>query len=107
AALDLNRDGRVDLAVANANSNNVSILLGTGTGDFGTAVNFPVGDGSRSLAVGDFTGDGTPDLAVANVFSNSVSILLNTCARTCLASSLGAEGDVNGGGVARAATGGD
>src|SRR5262249_60232415 len=82
-----------DLAVANANSNNVSILLGTGTGDFGTAVNFPVGDGSRSLAVGDFTGDGTPDLAVANVFSNSVSILLNTCATTCLASSFGAAVD--------------
>ena len=33
----------LDLAVANVNSDNVSILLGNGTGLFGTATNFAVG----------------------------------------------------------------
>ena len=76
---DFNGDGKLDLAVANADSNNVSILLGTGTGSFGAATNFGVGTGPRSVAVGDFTGDGTLDLAVANLGSNNVSILLNGC----------------------------
>jgi VCBS repeat protein len=45
----------LDLAVANFGSNNVSILLGNGTGLFGTpATNFPVGTQPQSLAVGDF-----------------------------------------------------
>jgi hypothetical protein len=36
-------------------SNNVSILLGTGTGSFGTpATNFAVGTLPQSVAVGDF-----------------------------------------------------
>jgi hypothetical protein len=44
----------LDLAVANFGSNNVSILLGTGTGSFGTATNFAVGSFPVSVAVGDF-----------------------------------------------------
>src|SRR5207245_1684790 len=42
---DFNVDGKQDLALANATfiSNNVSILLGTGTGSFGAATNFAVG----------------------------------------------------------------
>ena len=47
----------LDLAVANFVSNNVSILLGNGTGSFGTATNFAVGSGPFSVAVGDFNGD--------------------------------------------------
>ena len=44
----------LDLAVTIPLSNNVSILLGTGTGSFGTATNFAVGSQPRSVAVGDF-----------------------------------------------------
>ena len=73
---DLNGDGKPDLAVANVNSNNVSILLGDGTGSFGPATNFAVGTNPESVAIGDFNGDGKPDLAVANIGSDSVSILL-------------------------------
>ena len=42
--------------VANPGSNNISILLGTGTGSFGTATNFAVGQASApfSVAVGNF-----------------------------------------------------
>src|SRR5918993_4058699 len=68
----------LDLAVANSFSNNVSILLGTGTGSFGPATNFGVGNGPLSVAVGDFNGDTFLDLAVANFNSNNVSILLGT-----------------------------
>ncbi|MBO0350759.1 VCBS repeat-containing protein [Phormidium pseudopriestleyi FRX01] len=73
---DVNGDGHDDLAVANQNSNNVSILLGDGSGSFGTQTTFAVGSGSFSVAVGDFDGDGKSDLAAANGFDNTVSILL-------------------------------
>ena len=75
---DFNADGIQDLAVNNFNGNNVSILLGTGTGSFAAPTNFSVGNGPRSIAVGDFNGDGKRDLAVANENGNSVSILLGT-----------------------------
>src|SRR5438034_809369 len=63
---DFNGDGKQDLATANFTSNNVSILLGTGTGTFGAATNFAVGSVPQSVAVGDFNGDGKQDLATAN-----------------------------------------
>ncbi|WP_187602861.1 Calx-beta domain-containing protein, partial [Microcystis aeruginosa] len=74
---DFNGDGKSDLAVANYASNNVSVLLGTGTGSFGTATNFSVGNRPLSLTVGDFNSDGKSDLAVANLYSSNVSVLLN------------------------------
>ena len=40
---DFNGDGKQDLAVANRHSNNVSILLGSGSGTFGAATNFAAG----------------------------------------------------------------
>jgi len=54
------------------------VLLGTGTGSFGPATNFNVGNRPYSVTVGDFNGDGKSDLAVANAFSNNVSVLLGT-----------------------------
>ncbi len=62
-----------DLAVANAGSNNVSVLLGNGDGTFQAAVNYPVG--SRSVAVGDFNADNKQDLVVTNN-RNNVTVLL-------------------------------
>jgi hypothetical protein len=53
------------------------VLLGTGTGSFGTATNFTVGTNPNSVTVGDFNGDGKSDLATANQFGGSISILLN------------------------------
>ncbi|TAJ99361.1 VCBS repeat-containing protein, partial [bacterium] len=49
---DFNGDGRQDLAVANANSNNVSVLLGNGDRTFQVAVNFGAGVHPFSVAVG-------------------------------------------------------
>ena len=63
---DFNSDGRQDLAVANSGSDNVSILLGDGAGNFSGPTNFTVGSVPSSVAVGDFNGDGKQDLAAAD-----------------------------------------
>jgi len=69
AVADFNGDGRLDLAVANRNSDDVSILLGNAGGTFSPAVNFAVGITPIAVAVGDFNGDGRPDLAIS-IFDN-------------------------------------
>jgi hypothetical protein len=75
---DFNGDGIQDLAVSNNNSNNVSILLGDGTGRFVNAAGSPVASGGTNaefVTIGDFNGDGIQDLAVAN-YNSRVGILL-------------------------------
>jgi hypothetical protein len=77
AATDLNRDKKVDLAVANQGSDNISILLGDGVGGFASAgAPIGAGDGPTPLVAQDVNGDKRPDLVVGNVFSDNVSILL-------------------------------
>ena len=73
---DFDGDGHPDLAVANYNSNTVSVLLGNGDGTFQPQTTYAVGGEPNGVAVGDFNGDGHPDLAVANYNSNTVSVLL-------------------------------
>jgi hypothetical protein len=76
---DFNRDGILDLAVANSGSdNNVSIFLGNGNGTFDPASTptVAVETAPRGVVTGDFNGDGKLDLAVSNSGSDSVSILL-------------------------------
>ena len=75
---DFNRDGLLDLAVANARDNTVSILLGNGDGTFTPASGSPVAVGGFPffLAVADFNADGSPDLAVSNEADSTVTILL-------------------------------
>ena len=64
---DFNGDGKVDLAVANYRSNNLTILLGNGDGGF-TATDATPATGSFPAAIvaGDFNKDGKLDLAVDN-----------------------------------------
>src|SRR5262249_60331793 len=69
---DFNADGVQDLAVANGNSNNVSVLLGNGDGTFQAAVNFGAGANPFSVAVGDFNGEGVEERAGANVHCDRV-----------------------------------
>ena len=81
AAADFNDDGILDLAVANNSSNNLSILLGQGTGgkgngSFGTAKNLSVGKAPFSIAAADLNNDGSTDLAVASSGGNIVSVFL-------------------------------
>ena len=75
---DFNNDGFADLAVANLGSNNITILMGNGSGLFGPANGSPVAVGTRpgSLVTGDFNGDGIPDLAAGEPNGNSITVLL-------------------------------
>ena len=64
---DFNGDGKLDLAIADDASPNVTVLLGNGGGGFTVAPGSPltVGGMPTSVAVGDFNGDGKLDLAIA------------------------------------------
>ncbi len=73
---DFNSDGKLDLAIGNTASNDVSILLGNGDGTFQLLGPYGTGDYPYSVAVGDFNGDGKLDLVVANQLSDNVSVLL-------------------------------
>jgi hypothetical protein len=78
---DFNRDGKLDFATVNFNSNNVSVARGLGNGKFLTAVPatttpFPNGQEPSGLVIGDFNNDGNPDVLVANSGTSNVDILL-------------------------------
>ena len=75
---DFNTDGKLDLAITrDAYYNNISILFGDGTGNFGAPVDFAGVHGPRPVAVADLNGDGKPDLAVGNrIGVNSISVFL-------------------------------
>jgi uncharacterized protein (TIGR03437 family) len=75
---DFNKDGKLDLAFANELGNNVTLLLGNGSGGFTAATGSPfaVGNGPHSLVAADFNGDGNLDLAVANATDGTVTVLL-------------------------------
>ena len=60
---DFNGDGKLDVAVANSGSSNVSILLGNGDGTLQPARNFDAGVAPNGIAVADFNGDGKLDIA--------------------------------------------
>jgi hypothetical protein len=76
AVADFNGDGTPDLAIANAFSSTLTILLGRGDGTF--ALGIPVQTGGEPLAVaaGDLNGDGKIDLAVADFIDNVVLIYI-------------------------------
>ena len=76
AIADFNKDGIPDLAVANLESNLVSVLLGVGDGTFQPQVTYATGRSRRESRSADFNGDGNMDLVVSNGGSNTVSVLL-------------------------------
>ncbi|MFC1572692.1 FG-GAP-like repeat-containing protein [Candidatus Eisenbacteria bacterium] len=74
---DLNGDEILDLAVANASSHSVSVLLGLGDSTFAAAETYATGDNPMAIAIGDFDADDAPDLAVANRNSDNISVFMN------------------------------
>jgi hypothetical protein len=85
AATDLNGDGRPDVAVADRDDGDVSVLLdttspGASTPGFSGRQAFAVGDRPAGVASADFNLDGRPDLAVADEGSEAASVLLDATA---------------------------
>lgn len=60
----LDNNTTLDLVVSNADSNNVSILLGNSDGTFKTATLLNVGDSPQGIVVADLNNDGARDVAV-------------------------------------------
>ena len=82
-AADVNSDGKLDLILANANDNTLSVLLNTTTPgaampSFAAQESFATGTAPQSVTTADVNGDGKPDLIVVNLIGNTVSVLLNT-----------------------------
>ena len=75
---DFDVDGDVDLSVTNQDSGDVSLLLGTGDGQFTQAARHRVGVSPGAQIAMDLNADGLLDLAVVNRVSNSISILIGT-----------------------------
>ena len=78
---DIDGDGKPDLAVANNNTNTVSIFRNTSTAgaiSFAAKTDFTTGILPSGVIIGDIDGDGKPDIAVSNFSSGTVSVFRNT-----------------------------
>ncbi len=73
--LDLNRDGKLDLAMSSVPNSGAAVLMGNGDGTFQPAAVYQTGSQPYFFAAGDVNGDGNTDLAVVDS-GNFATILL-------------------------------
>jgi hypothetical protein len=78
-AVDLNQDGKLDLAAAvehfATQKNSLAVLLGNGDGTFQSATT-SIRGGASDVAAGDFNRDGKIDVALAGIFDDVVRVAL-------------------------------
>ncbi|MFL5270726.1 MAG: FG-GAP-like repeat-containing protein, partial [Anaeromyxobacteraceae bacterium] len=78
AAADLSGHGKVDVAVANAGDDTVTVFRNRGDGALvADPQPYAAGHGPSALALVDLDGDGARDLAVADAAGDAVSVLRN------------------------------
>ena len=83
---DFNKDGKIDLAIANqgtpgdsTDNGGVLVFLGQGNGSFQSPASYPAGINPNFITAADVNGDGAPDLLVATRapnFAYNVAVLL-------------------------------
>lgn len=76
---DVNHDGKLDIVTANADSSDLSVLIGRGDGSFAAPRQLPLGFHPVALALASLNDDAWPDLAVAgsdDAGNGEVSLLL-------------------------------
>jgi hypothetical protein len=91
---DLNSDGVPDLVSTNANSSNVSVLLGQAAGGFAAAVTYASGSSPREVVLADVNRDGRLDVVL--VSSTGVNVLLGTGTGTLGTASAYSTGSTSG-----------
>ena len=74
AVVDLNADGHLDLAVANVDSTDISLLLNAGDGKFNRHKPIPVAGVPTAIAAGHLNDDAYPDLVVTT-YNSGVFVL--------------------------------
>ncbi len=72
---DVNKDGKIDIVVANESTANVSIMLGDGAGSFAAKKDYQAGSGPYTVAATDFNADGNLDLIVCNYRDATLALL--------------------------------
>jgi len=76
AVIDLNGDGKPDLATPNSAQDWISVLLNKGDGSFESRLNYRTRRSPVSVVTADLNGDDKPDAVTANT-NYTVSVLLN------------------------------
>ena len=78
AAADFNKDGHLDIVVANAGTDSIGVFLNNHNGTFAPQITYSTGSTSRpySVAIGDFNNDTHLDIVVANFGINSIGVHL-------------------------------
>jgi hypothetical protein len=75
---DFNGDGKLDIAAANIEANDVSVLINNGGLTFLPETIWGAGSGAAELVAVDLNGDNKPEIVVINQFGNDLAILMNT-----------------------------
>ncbi len=75
---DVNKDGNLDIVVANEGNSSVDVLIGDGHGQFQDH-NFSTGNATSptSVTLGDLSGDGLPEIVLASQSSSEIAVLKN------------------------------
>lgn len=73
---DLNKDGQPDLLVTCGKERALTVLIGTGNGQFRASKQIPLPDSPGDIALGDLNGDGKLDLALDSHDSYNIVVML-------------------------------
>ena len=75
AAGDVDGDGNIDLATADANAGGISVLTGSAGGTFGTAIAFATGSSPSCITMLDADGDDVSEIVVGDLVEEKLTIL--------------------------------